>query len=56
MGSNKIKGVRMEDDLIEEGTRQAAKLGLNLSEYLRLFIKLDGATRLISKLTTKEPK
>ncbi len=42
--------VRMDADVKIKGEEQASKLGLNLSEYLRLIIALDSATGLIDKL------
>lgn len=42
--------IRMSKDTKEKGEIQAFKLGLNLSEYIRLIIELDSATGLINKL------
>jgi len=42
--------IRMSKEMKLKGTEQAAKLGLNLAEYIRLIIKLDAATGLINKL------
>ena len=39
--------IRMSTDTKAKGNNQAAKLGLNLSEYIRLIIELDSATSLI---------
>lgn len=46
--------IRMSKEMKIKGEDQAFKLGLNLSEYIRLMITLDGATKLIQKL--KEDK
>ena len=37
----------MSKETKEKGNIQAAKLGLNLSEYIRLIIELDSATELL---------
>jgi len=42
--------IRMSTETKEKGNKQASKLGLNLSEYIRLIIELDSATKLIEKL------
>jgi predicted DNA-binding protein len=42
--------IRMSNETKEKGNMQASKLGLNLSEYIRLIIELDSATNLIEKL------
>ena len=42
--------IRMSKEMKLEGENQAYKLGLNLSEYIRLIIELDSATGLIKKL------
>lgn len=42
--------IRMSIETKLKGEQQASKLGLNLSEYIRLIIELDCATGLISKL------
>ena len=34
----------------EKSNKQASKLGLNLSEYIRLIIELDTATNIIARL------
>lgn len=39
--------IRMSKETKEKGNIQAAKLGLNLSEYIRLIIELDSATELL---------
>lgn len=50
---SKPKLIRLGNELIEEGEKQARKLGLNFSEYIRLIIKLDAATNIIRKLQGK---
>jgi len=45
-----ITNIRMSEETKEKGNIQAFKLGLNLSEYIRLIIELDSATGLIEKL------
>lgn len=45
-----ITNIRMSNEIKEKGTIQAAKLGLNISEYIRLIIELDAATGLIRLL------
>ena len=42
--------IRMSKETKEKGNIQAAKLGLNLSEYVRLIIELDSATNLIQTI------
>ena len=42
--------IRMSKETKEKGNNQASKLGLNLSEYIRLIIELDSATSLIQRL------
>ena len=42
--------IRMSKEMKLKGIKQASKLGLNLSEYIRLIIKLDSATSLIERL------
>jgi len=42
--------IRMSKEMKEKGEDQAFKLGLNLSEYIRLIIELDSATALIQRL------
>lgn len=39
--------IRMSKETKKKGNIQAAKLGLNLSEYIRLIIELDSATKLL---------
>lgn len=43
--------IRMSEETKQKGNEQASKLGLNLSEYIRLIIELDAATGLIEKLS-----
>jgi len=45
--------IRMSEETREQGEKQAAKLGLNLSEYLRLIIELDAAANIIEFLKDK---
>jgi antitoxin component of RelBE/YafQ-DinJ toxin-antitoxin module len=54
MASNKPKMIRMNEDTIKKGEEQAEKLGLNISEYIRLIINLDAATGIIEKLRESE--
>ena len=42
--------IRMSKEMKLKAEDQAAKLGLNLSEYIRLIIELDSATNLIERL------
>lgn len=42
--------IRMSTEMKEKAENQALKLGLNLSEYIRLIIELDSATGLIEQL------
>ena len=42
--------LQMPQETKDKGIDQAAKLGLNLSEYVRLVIELDAATGIIEKL------
>ena len=42
--------IRMSKEMKEKAEHQASKLGLNLSEYIRLIIELDSATWLIKQL------
>jgi len=42
--------IRMSKETKLRGEQQASKLGLNLSEYIRLIVELDWATGLIDKL------
>lgn len=42
--------LRMSTETKFKGEQQASKLGLNLSEYIRLIIELDSATGLIKAL------
>ena len=44
----------MSPDTKLKGEQQAAKLGLNLSEYIRLIIELDSATSLIDRLKSNK--
>lgn len=44
------KNIRMSYDTQAKGEIQAAKLGINFSEYVRLIIELDSATGLIELL------
>ena len=46
--------IRMSTDTKAKGEQQASKLGLNLSEYVRLIIELDSATGLIDTLNNKK--
>jgi len=46
--------IRMSIDTKSKGEQQASKLGLNLSEYVRLIIELDSATGLIDTLNNKK--
>jgi hypothetical protein len=54
MASSKPKMIRMSEDTIKKGEEQAEKLGLNISEYIRLIINLDTATGIIEKLRKSE--
>jgi antitoxin component of RelBE/YafQ-DinJ toxin-antitoxin module len=54
MASNKPSMIRMDDETRAKGEEQAAKLGLNLSEYIRLIINIDAATGIIEKLRKSE--
>jgi hypothetical protein len=40
----------MSEEVRAKGEEQASKLGLNLSEYIRLIIALDSATAIIKKI------
>jgi len=40
----------MSTDTKDKGNIQASKLGLNLSEYIRLIIELDSATELLAMI------
>jgi hypothetical protein len=42
--------VRMSPEERTQGEAQAAKLNLNLSEYIRLIITLDASTEIIKRL------
>lgn len=42
--------LRMSTETKLKGEQQASKLGLNLSEYIRLIIELDASTGLIQVL------
>ena len=42
--------IRMSKEMKLKAEIQASKLGLNLSEYIRLIIELDSATGLIQRL------
>jgi antitoxin component of RelBE/YafQ-DinJ toxin-antitoxin module len=46
--------IRMDDETRRKGEEQAAALGLNLSEYIRLIINLDAATNIIKRLKESE--
>jgi len=46
--------IRMSNGTKIKGVNQASKLGLNLSEYIRLIIELDSATSLIKILKKGE--
>lgn len=50
MATSPITNVRMSTDTKAKGEQQAAKLGLNLAEYIRLIIELDAATNIIGRL------
>ena len=39
--------IRMSEETKKKGNEQAAKLWLNISEYIRLIIELDSSTNLI---------
>jgi len=45
-----ITNIRMSTDTKDKGNIQASKLGLNLSEYIRLIIELDSATELLAMI------
>lgn len=45
--------IRMSTETKLKGEQQASKLGLNLSEYIRLIIELDSATGLLGLLKSK---
>ena len=42
--------LQMPQETKDKGIDQAAKLGLNLSEYIRLVVELDVATDIVKKL------
>ena len=42
--------IRMSKEMKQKAEQQAEKLGLNLSEYIRLIIELDTATNIIARL------
>jgi antitoxin component of RelBE/YafQ-DinJ toxin-antitoxin module len=42
--------IRMDEEARQKAEEQAAKLGLNISEYIRLIIALDAATDMIKRL------
>jgi predicted DNA-binding protein len=46
----KATNIRMSEETKARGEAQASKLGLNLSEYIRLVIELDSATAIIEKI------
>ena len=45
--------IRMSKEMKKKGEDQAAELGLNLAEYIRLIISLDAQTYLIAKLKVR---
>jgi antitoxin component of RelBE/YafQ-DinJ toxin-antitoxin module len=48
--TNKPVLIRMDKETRRKADEQAAKLGLNLSEYVRLIINIDAATDIIKKM------
>ncbi|HEY5563865.1 MAG TPA: hypothetical protein VIK72_19285 [Clostridiaceae bacterium] len=48
-----IVNIRMTKEMREQGEKQAAKLGLDLSNYVRMIIILDAQTHIIAKLKGK---
>lgn len=54
MSNKKVTNIRMDDETKALGSEQAAKLGLNLSEYLRMCIHLD-VSNLILQTIKKSP-
>lgn len=42
--------VRMDEQTKSKAEEQASKLGLNMSEYIRLIINLDASTSIINTL------
>jgi len=46
--------IRLTEEEKEQIQNQASKLGLNVTEYIKLIVKLDTATKIIQKL--KEEK
>ena len=42
--------IRVTDEEKEQATLQASKLGLSITDYIKLIIKLDSATSLIKVL------
>jgi predicted DNA binding CopG/RHH family protein len=42
--------IRLSEEEKHQAQKQASKLGLNVSEYIKLIVKLDAATKIISKL------
>ena len=50
MDKLEVTNIRMSKETKLKGISQAAELGLNLAEYIRLIISLDAQTYLIAKL------
>jgi predicted DNA binding CopG/RHH family protein len=48
--------IRMSDETRQLAEIQAAKLGLNVSEYIRLIIHLDSSTNVIERLKSEYEK
>lgn len=48
--SSKPTMIRMDEGTKAKAEQQASKLGLNISEYVRLIINLDTATNIIERL------
>lgn len=46
--------IRLDDKTKEDGEKQAKNLGLSLSDYIRLIIKLDVMTNIVKKLNEEK--
>jgi antitoxin component of RelBE/YafQ-DinJ toxin-antitoxin module len=46
--------IRLDDKTKEDGENQAKNLGLSLSDYIRLIIKLDVMTNIVKRLNEEK--
>ena len=54
MASSPAISFRLAQEVQDELKRQAENIGLNVTEYLRMLIKLDLSTNIIKQLEQKE--